>query len=57
MTPLIGVSEAARLLGVSKGTVRNIVATGKLPVIRLTKDGPLRFDPADLEKFVAAHKS
>jgi excisionase family DNA binding protein len=56
VTPLIDIDEAARLLAVSKITIRRKVGTGELPVIRLTKGGPYRFDLRDIEKFIAAHK-
>jgi excisionase family DNA binding protein len=57
MTPLIGIAEVARLLNVSKITVRRKVSSGELPCIRLSKGGPLRFDPKDLEKFIAEHRA
>ena len=49
MTPLLEIAEVARLLAVSKITVRRKVSTGELPCIRLTKGGPLRFDMRDVE--------
>ncbi len=57
MTPLIGIDEVARLLAVSKITIRRKVSSGELPVIRLSKGGPYRFDLRDIEKFIAEHKS
>lgn len=57
MTPLLAIGEVARLLGVSKITVRRKVSTGELPCIRLTRGGPMRFDMRDIEKFVERHKS
>jgi excisionase family DNA binding protein len=57
MTPLIDISEVARLLGVSKITIRRKVNIGELPCIRLTKGGPMRFDMRDVEKFVEQHRS
>jgi excisionase family DNA binding protein len=57
MTPLIGIDEVARLLAVSKITVRRKVIAGELPCIRLTKNGVMRFDLRDVEKFVEKHKS
>jgi excisionase family DNA binding protein len=56
MTPLIGIEEAARLLAVSKITIRRLVTAGELPSIRLTKGGPHRFDLRDIEKFVERKK-
>ena len=57
MTPLLAISEVARLLGVSKITIRRKVGSGELPCIRLSKGGPMRFDVRDVEKFIAEHKS
>ncbi len=37
MTPLISIEEVARLLSVSKITIRRKVSSGELPCIRLTK--------------------
>lgn len=59
MTPLIGIAEAARLLAVSKITIRRLVHGGELPCVRFSgsgKEGPMRFDLRDIEKFVAEHK-
>jgi excisionase family DNA binding protein len=57
MTPLIGIDEVARLLSVSTITVRRKVSAGELPCVRLTKNGPMRFDLRDIERFIAEHKS
>ena len=57
MTPLVGIDEVARLLAVSKITVRRKVSAGELPCVRLTKGGPMRFDLRDVERFVAERKS
>ena len=57
LRPLIDIAEVARLLGVSKITIRRKVACRELPCIRLTGGGPMRFDPRDIEKFIAEHKS
>jgi excisionase family DNA binding protein len=57
VTPLIGIDEVAKLLAVSKITIRRKVSTGELPCIRLTKGGPMRFDLRDIERFIAEHKS
>ena len=57
MSPLIGIAEVARLLSVSKITIRRLVGAGELPVIRLSKGGPLRFDPRDVERFIAEHRA
>ena len=57
MTPLLGIAEVARLLSVSKITVRRKVSAGELPCIRLSKSGPMRFDLRDVERFVEQHKA
>ncbi len=57
MTPLLNIAEVARLLAVSKVTIRRKVSTGELPCIRLTEGGPMRFDIKDVEKFISAHKT
>ena len=57
MTPLIGIDEVARLLSVSKITIRRKVSAGELPCVRLTMGSPMRFDLRDVERFIAEHKS
>lgn len=57
MNALIDIAEVARLLGVSKITIRRLVHGGDLPCIRLSKGGPLRFDLKDVERFVQQHKA
>jgi excisionase family DNA binding protein len=52
MTPLLGIAEVAKLLAVSKITIRRKVSSGELPCIRLSKGGPMRFDLRDVESFV-----
>jgi len=39
MTPLIGINEVARLLSVSKITIRRKVSAGELPCVRMSKGG------------------
>jgi len=56
MNPLMDIGEVARILGVSKITIRRKVSAGELPCIRLTRGGPMRFDPRDLERFIQTHK-
>jgi excisionase family DNA binding protein len=56
MTPLVGIAEVARLLSVSKITIRRLVSGGELRCVRLSAGGPLRFDVADVQKFIASHK-
>jgi excisionase family DNA binding protein len=57
VTPLLGISEVAKLLAVSKITIRRKVSAGELPCVRLTPGGPLRFDVRDVERFVEKCKA
>lgn len=57
MTPLLDIADVARLLAVSKITIRRKVSAGELPCIRLSKGGPMRFDMRDVEKFVQEHRA
>jgi excisionase family DNA binding protein len=57
MSPLLGIGDVAKLLSVSKITIRRKVSAGELPCVRLTKGGPMRFDLRDIERFIAEHKS
>ncbi len=57
MTAQVSISDVAKLLAVSKITIRRKVSAGELPCIRLTKGGPLRFDMRDVEKFVPEHRA
>ena len=52
VTPLLTISEAAKLLGVSEITVRRLVAAAALPCIRFSPKGPMRFDVRDVERLV-----
>ena len=56
MSPLLGIGDVAKLLNVSKITIRRKVNAGELPCIHLTKGGPMRFDVRDIEKFVEKHR-
>lgn len=56
MSPLVSISDVAKLLNVSKITVRRLVHGGELACIRLSKGGPMRFDLRDVERFVEQHK-
>jgi excisionase family DNA binding protein len=56
MTPLATIKDVSALLAVSVLTVRRLVAAGELRCVRLSKGGPLRFDLADVQKFIASHK-
>ncbi len=50
----IGTAQAARMLGVSEGRVRQLAAAGALPFTRTTH-GRL-FDPADLDALLLARE-
>ena len=50
---LLTYRQVAEALGVSPGTVRNLVAAGKLAVIKVT-DYAVRFDPAELKRYQEA---
>lgn len=51
---LLSTKEAARYLGTSQETIRNLFALGKLPVVRL--DRRMRFDVRDLDGLVGDSK-
>jgi excisionase family DNA binding protein len=57
MSPQLGIGDVAKLLNVSKITIRRKVSAGELPCVRLTKGGSMRFDLRDIERFIAEHKS
>jgi excisionase family DNA binding protein len=52
MTPLLNIGDVAKLLNVSKMTIRRKVSVGELPCVRLSPGGPMRFDVRDVERFV-----
>ena len=56
MRPLVDIGEVARLLAVSKMTVRRLVSAGNLPCVRLTTSHPMKFDLRDVERFIQEHK-
>jgi putative molybdopterin biosynthesis protein len=53
--PLFNVSETAQYLSVSRRTVYDLVASGKLPAFRV--GGQIRFDRAALAAWLASHKT
>lgn len=57
MTPLVGIHEAAQCLDCSDDTIRRLVHARELPCIRLTENGPMKFDLGDLEAFKDSHKT
>jgi excisionase family DNA binding protein len=52
---LLFLKEAAAILGTSTATVRRLVSTGKLPVVRLTRR--VQIDMRDLERLVDRSKA
>jgi excisionase family DNA binding protein len=52
---LLSSKAAAERLGVSQNTIRKFVAEGKLPAYYVG-DKLVKFDPADLDKYLAAHR-
>ena len=56
LTPLATIKDVSKLLSVSVITVRRLVSDGELRCVRLRAGGPLRFDMADVQRFIAAHK-
>ena len=52
---LLNAKETAEYLGLKEWTVRQWASMGKLPKVKLGK--ALRFDKADLERFVEENKS
>lgn len=52
---LVDRREAARLLGISPGTIDNLRATGELPSVKLM--GRRLYDVADLSAFIAQRKT
>lgn len=51
--PLMKPPEVWRMLGVSKTWLYRAAADGRIPSVRLGgPDGPLRFVPADLERWI-----
>ena|SRR6516162_5319102 len=53
---LIRSREAARLLGMSEWSLRNLVQSGQIAYIQRTPRSPLLFDPLDLRKWVEREK-
>jgi excisionase family DNA binding protein len=53
---LLRAKEVARILGVDPSRVRELVASGDLPSIRLGAQGWHRFRLEDVERLIAGHK-
>jgi predicted DNA-binding transcriptional regulator AlpA len=54
---LIGAREAARMLGISERLLWSLRVSGQLPCVRIPGRRCVRYDPADLEAWIDAHKS
>lgn len=52
--PLLTYGQAAERLGISERKLRSMVANGYMPVVKIGVER--RFDPADLDAYVADHK-
>lgn len=52
---LIDAAEVAKRLGVSRRTVERFARAGTIPCVRLSVRA-LRFDPVDVERYIAARK-
>jgi excisionase family DNA binding protein len=50
--PLYRLAEVAEILGVSRERVRELVASGELPSVRLGGSGWHRFRPIDVEQLI-----
>ena len=53
---LLKLRDAARYLACSTGSLRTIVQSGRLPVIRGDGNSPWRVDVQDLDKFIEREK-
>jgi excisionase family DNA binding protein len=53
---LVKVKEAATYLSISPWSLRKLVQTQEIPIVRLQDRGPWLLDVRDLDKFVEARK-
>ena len=53
---LIRSKDAARLLGMSEWSIRQMAHSGELPYVQHTDRSPMLFDPADLRKWIEREK-
>ena len=53
LPPLLSAKEVAALIGVRPARVRELVAAGEMRSIRLSEGGRHRFDPREVERFLA----
>jgi excisionase family DNA binding protein len=51
---LLSIEQAARFLGISVATLYDLKARGEITSVRIR--GRRLFDPADLERFIDAHR-
>jgi excisionase family DNA binding protein len=53
---LLSSKSAGEYLGISSTSIRKLVADGKLPAYLIGAKKLVRFDPADLDKYLAANR-
>jgi excisionase family DNA binding protein len=51
----LNTAEAADYLGISKGTLYNLMSAGNIPLVRIGARR-IRFDRADLDRWMERHK-
>lgn len=54
LQPLLTVRQVAAVLQVDEKTIRRFVWAGRIPCVRIGRR--IRFDPADVERWVSARK-
>lgn len=55
-TSLLTCRDAAVALGTSKETVRRMARERRIPYVRLGRRAPLRFDAAEIARWIDAHR-
>jgi predicted DNA-binding transcriptional regulator AlpA len=55
LEPLLDAKRSAEVLGISSRMLWSLTNAGAIPCVRLGR--AVRYDPADLRKFIAASKS
>lgn len=58
LEPLLSIEEAARILGVSRTTVRRLIVEGDLPCIRTSdaQQGRTLIEPAALRRYIDSRR-
>jgi len=57
LVPLLKPKDAAKILCISIFSLRRLVADGSLRCVRLSDGGQMRFDVADVRRFIEQHKA